>query len=200
MNTMTMTLTTPLQADFEILWQRSQRRAYSLAYRLTGNSADAEDVTQDAYLRAWTHFDSYDRAYSFEAWLNRIITNRVIDLHRRRIRVPMLSLDAPHYEDTDGQTIVQETAAPHSSPEEIVLSPMMDERLERALAALPDRYRKVVWLYDVEERSYLEIADALQCASGTVRSRIHRARQMLRNYMTSGYVTPAAGLRAQKCQ
>jgi RNA polymerase sigma-70 factor (ECF subfamily) len=174
------------QHEFEQLYQRSHRRAYNLAYRLTGNATDAEDVTQDAYVRAWHNFDSYDSSRSFEGWLFRIITNRVIDLRRRQKRVPMYSLDTPVQGDEDGQPLAHEFAAPDSDPEQIVIGPIMEERLQEALAALPDDYRTAILLCDVEQRSYQEIADTMHCAIGTVRSRIHRARVMLRKHMESG--------------
>lgn len=187
--TMTSTMSSTMvgsQREFERLFQRSQRRAYNLAYRLTGNATDAEDVTQDAYVRAWHNFDSYDATRSFEGWLFRIITNRVIDMRRRQKRVPMYSLDTPVQGDEDGQPLAHEFAAPDSNPEQIVLSPIMDERLQEALAALPEDYRRAIMLCDVDQRSYQEIADSMHCAIGTVRSRIHRARVMLRKFMEAG--------------
>ena len=181
-----MTMTSTMiqsQREFEHLFQRSQRRAYNLAYRLTGNATDAEDVTQDAYLRAWHNFDSYDANRSFEGWLFRIITNRVIDMRRRQKRVPMYSLDTPVQGDEDGQPLAHEFAAPDSNPEQLVVGPVMDERLQEALAALPGDYRAAILMCDVDQRSYQEIADSMNCAIGTVRSRIHRARVMLRKFM-----------------
>lgn len=175
------------QREFEHLFQRSHRRAYNLAYRLTGNATDAEDVTQDAYVRAWHNFDSYDASRSFEGWLFRIITNRVIDMRRRQKRVPMYSLDTPVQGDEDGQPLAHEFAAPDSDPEQLVIGPIMDERLQAALTALPTDYRAAILLCDVEQRSYQEIADRMNCAIGTVRSRIHRARVMLRKHMESGH-------------
>jgi RNA polymerase sigma-70 factor (ECF subfamily) len=179
-------MTVDAQGQFEQLFQRSHRRAYNLAYRLTGNATDAEDVTQDAYVRAWHNFASYDASRSFEGWLFRIITNRVIDLRRRQKRVPMYSLDTPVQGDEDGQPLAHEFAAPDSNPEDIVVGPVMEERLQEALASLPADYRSAILLCDVEQRSYQEIADSMHCAIGTVRSRIHRARVMLRKYMESG--------------
>jgi RNA polymerase sigma-70 factor (ECF subfamily) len=182
--------TNTARSEFEELFRRSQRRAYNLAYRLTGNMTDAEDVTQDAYLRAWRNFDSYDSTRSFEGWLFRIITNRVIDLRRRQRRVPMYSLDTPIQGDEDGQPLSHEFAAPNSDPEQIVLEPIMEERLQAALMALPADYRAAILMCDVERRSYQEIAEAMGCAIGTVRSRIHRARVMLRKHLETG--TPAS--------
>lgn len=178
------------QSDFERLFQRSQRRAFNLAYRLTGNAADAEDVTQDAYVRAWHNFDAYDHNRSFEGWLFRIITNRVIDLRRRQKRVPMYSLDTPVPGDEDGQPFTHEFAAPDSDPEDIVLGPVIEERIQKALEALPADYKAAILLCDVEERSYQEIADSMRCAIGTVRSRIHRARVMLRRNLEASPTRP----------
>jgi len=168
-----LTATGGSQTEFEKLFHRSQRRAYNLAYRLTGNSADAEDVTQDAYVRAWNNFSAYDDSRSFEGWLFRIITNRVIDMRRRQKRVPMYSLDAPIQGDDEGQTLAHEFAAPNSDPEEIVVGPVIEERIQKALAALPPDYQSAILMCDVQQRSYQEIATVMHCAIGTVRSRIH---------------------------
>jgi RNA polymerase sigma-70 factor (ECF subfamily) len=176
--------------EFERLFQRSQRRAYNLAYRLTGNVADAEDVTQDAYVRAWHNFDTYDSGRSFEGWLFRIITNRVIDLRRRQKRVPIYSLDSPIAGDDDGQPLAHEFAAPNSDPEQIVVGKVMEEKLQVALASLPEDYRKAILLCDVQQRTYQEIADDMRCAIGTVRSRIHRARVMLRKRLEAAPAKP----------
>lgn len=193
-DSMNITAMSVAQRQFDALFQRSRRRAYNLAYRLTGNAADAEDVTQDAYVRAWHNFETYDPTRSFEGWLFRIITNRVIDMRRRQKRVPMYSLDAPMQGDEDGQPLSYEFAAPDSDPEEIVVGPVMEERLQAALAALPPDYRNAVLLCDVSQRSYQEIAETMGCAIGTVRSRIHRARVMLRRQLQSG----SAPARARK--
>src|SRR5580658_4503609 len=174
------------QHEFEQLFLRSQRRAYNLAYRLTGNAADAEDVTQDAYVRAWHNFDTYDANRSFEGWLFRIITNRVIDMRRRQKRVPMYSLDTPIQGDEDGQPLAHEFAAQQSDPQDIIINPIMDEKLQKALASLPTDYRTAILMCDVEQKSYQEIAIAMRCAIGTVRSRIHRARVMLRKQLETG--------------
>jgi len=193
----TATISGP-QNQFEQLFQRSQRRAYNLAFRLTGNATDAEDVTQDAYVRAWHNFDSYDANRSFEGWLFRIITNRVIDLRRRQKRVPMYSLDSPIQGDDDGQPLAHEFAAPNSDPEQIVVGPVMEERLQIALASLPVDYRKAILLCDVEQRSYQEIADQMHCAIGTVRSRIHRARVMLRKRLEASPAKPRVASRGSR--
>jgi RNA polymerase sigma-70 factor (ECF subfamily) len=177
--------------QFDALFQRSRRRVYRFAYHLTGNAADAEDVMQDAYVRAWQHFDRFDITRSFEGWLFRIITNRVIDLRRRQKRVPMYSLDTAFYLGEETHSISYKFAAPHSDPEEIVVEPILEETLQQALAGLPANYRTAILLCDVDEYSYQDIAATMQCAIGTVRSRIHRARVLLRNNMHSAPGAPA---------
>jgi RNA polymerase sigma-70 factor, ECF subfamily len=171
---------TDSQREFEALYVRSNRRAYNLAYRLLGNATEAEDVTQDAYVRAWRHFGQYDRSRPFEGWLFRIVTNLVVDRRRRQKRVPMYSLDAPLDVDSDGSPLTLDIADSSSDPEALLLRDLFSEPLQKALDALPPDYRSAVLLADVEDRSYEEIAHIMRCPIGTVRSRIHRARQMLR--------------------
>jgi RNA polymerase sigma-70 factor (ECF subfamily) len=166
--------------DFEGLFERSRKRAYRLAYRLCGNVVEAEDITQDAYLRAWTHFAQWDRSRPFETWLFRIVTNLVIDARRRRLRRPTLSLDAPFRLESEGDPMQDQLASTVNNPEELLLQGTMEEALQNALAALPSDYRQVVLLCDVEERNYEEIAAIMGCPIGTVRSRLHRARHALR--------------------
>jgi RNA polymerase sigma-70 factor, ECF subfamily len=171
---------TDSQREFEALYLRSNRRAYNLAYRLLGNATEAEDVTQDAYVRAWRHFGQYDRSRPFEGWLFRIVTNLVVDRRRRQKRVPILSLDAPLDTDSDGTALTLDIPDSTSDPQAILLRDLFSEPLQNALDALPPDYRAAVLLADVEDRSYDEIAGIMRCPIGTVRSRIHRARQMLR--------------------
>lgn len=189
---MTFTLETipTVQQQFEQLFLRSRRRAYNLAYRLTQNTADAEDLTQDAYLRAWQHFDRFDRTHSFEAWLFTILTHLAIDLQRHKKRVRMYSLDMPRQSDADPSPMFSEVADPAADPQEIVVAPLLEERLEAALSALPAVYREVILLGDVECYSYLEIAKRLDCALGTVRSRLYRARQQVRRFLETGADLP----------
>jgi RNA polymerase sigma-70 factor (ECF subfamily) len=171
---------TESQREFEALYVRSNRRAYNLAYRLLGNATEAEDVTQDAYVRAWRHFGQYDRTRPFEGWLFRIVTNLVVDRHRRQKRVPMYSLDAPLETDSDGAPLTLDIPDSSSDPSALLLRDLFSEPLQKALDQLPPDYRSAVLLADVEDRSYEEIAHIMRCPIGTVRSRIHRARHMLR--------------------
>ena len=144
-------------------------RVYRLAYRLTGNQQDAEDLTQDVFIRVFKSLDGYTPG-TFEGWLHRITTNLFLDRMRRasRIRFEGLPDDAERLPGRD------------PSPEAAVLADMFDPDVERALAALPPDFRAAVVLCDVEQLSYEEIAATLGIKLGTVRSRISRGRAMLR--------------------
>jgi RNA polymerase sigma-70 factor (ECF subfamily) len=140
-----------------------------LAYRLTGNAHDAEDLTQDVFIRVFRSLDGYTPG-TFEGWLHRITTNLFLDRMRRaaRIRFEGLPDDAERLPGRD------------PSPEAAVMADEFDADVERALAALPPDFRAAVVLCDIEQLSYEEIAATLNVKLGTVRSRISRGRAMLR--------------------
>lgn len=170
-------------AEFEALVSRTKRQAYNLAYRMTGNREMAEDLTQEAYLRAYRSFDRYDRSMPFENWLFRILTNLFVDSLRRRPKQMPLSLDRAMSSADGDDEFSFEIADPAGDPEEIVLRDVMDEDLQKGLEALPAHFRTAVLLCDVEGLSYEEIARAMNTSVGTVRSRIHRGRKLLRKHM-----------------
>ena len=165
---------------FDRLLREHHRRAFSFAYRLTGNREDAEDLTQDAFLRAYRAFDRYDHDRPFDRWLYRIITNLFIDRLRSRPRTTPLSLDAP-LEGIDGEQVLGEIADDTTDPSRMVMRDVMDERLQAALDRLPPQFRETVVMTDIEGLSYEEAAQLLGCAVGTIRSRLHRARVMMRD-------------------
>lgn len=142
---------------------------YGLAYRLTGNQQDAEDLTQETFMRVFRSLKSY-RPGTFEGWLHRITTNLFLDMvrHRQVIRMEALPED---YDRVPGTL---------KTPEQAVDDAMLDPDLEIALAELQPDYRAVVVLCDVVGLTYEEIASTLGLKMGTVRSRIHRARSSLR--------------------
>jgi RNA polymerase sigma-70 factor (ECF subfamily) len=181
--------------EFEALFTRSYRRAYNMAYHMLGNVSESEDATQEAYLRAWQHFDRYDRSRPFEPWLLRILTNVVIDDRRRRKRVTVLSLDAPVGYDAEGAPLSFELTDPSGDPETLLLQGEFGETVQQALAILPDFYRAAILLVDVEGRTYEKTADIMGCSLGTVRSRIHRGRRMLRRLLEQSGCRPPTFLR-----
>jgi RNA polymerase sigma-70 factor (ECF subfamily) len=169
--------------EFEDLVSRTKRQAYNMAYRMTGNRDDAEDLTQEAYLRAYRSFDKYDRALPFENWFFRILSNLFVDRLRRKPKQAPLSLNQS-LTNADGEDdFTLEVPDEESNPENQFMKDILDERLQNALTAMPKDFRTAVMLCDVEGLSYEEIAKAMGTSIGTVRSRIHRGRLMLRKRM-----------------
>jgi RNA polymerase sigma-70 factor (ECF subfamily) len=187
--------------EFEALFQRSYHRAYNAAYRMMGNASDAEDLTQEAFVRVWAAFDRYDRSRPFEGWLFRILSNLAIDRWRRLSGVTICSLDA---EGVSSRSIASRRSLsyrsaregrgapllacladdhPSAMPEQSYLRAETGLRVRRALSALPGDYRKAVVLADVQGYSYEEIAKYVGCPVGTIRSRLHRGRQLLRQHL-----------------
>lgn len=166
--------------EFESLVARTKRQAYNMAYRMTGNRDDAEDLTQEAYLRAYRSFDKYDRALPFENWFFRILSNLFVDRLRRKPKQTPLSLNQSLTNANGEDDYTLEVADDDANPETQFMKDIVDERLQDALASIPKDFRTAVLLCDVEGLSYEEIARAMGTSIGTVRSRIHRGRRMLR--------------------
>ena len=156
-------------------------RVYRLAYRLTGDKHDAEDLTQEVFVRVFRSLSSY-RPGTFEGWLHRITTNLFLDQARRKARIRFDALA----EDADSRM-----PGRIPSPDTHVLDGQFDDDVEAALAELPPDFRAAVVLCDIEGLTYEEIADVLGVKLGTVRSRIHRGRSMLRTALA--HRAPAPG-------
>lgn len=171
--------------EFEALFNRSYQRAFNLAYRLTGNESDAEDLTQDAYVRAWGSFDRYDRHRSFEVWLLRILSNLAIDRWRRHSSVQIHSLEQTYR--SNGVDVQLSSVLPDKAPgpETQCILNVQGEQIKTALRMLPDNYRMAIILTDIEEWSYEEVAEKMRCPVGTVRSRLHRGRHLLRQHLSA---------------
>jgi RNA polymerase sigma-70 factor (ECF subfamily) len=168
--------------EFDRLVQRYHKQAYNIAYRLTGNNADAEDLVQEAFLRAFRFFGHYRRDLPFENWLYRIMSNLFVDELRRRPKAKIYSLDNPVTGgDLSGDNNAYlEIPDSRENPERVVLHEELDEQIQKALATLPPDFRMTVILADIEGMSYEEISETMRCSLGTVRSRLHRGRKMLR--------------------
>lgn len=165
--------------EFDALVQRYHKQAYNIAYRMAGNHADAEDLTQEAFIRAFRFFGQYRRELPFDSWLYKIMSNVFIDRLRRKPKAWVRSLDQPLVtSDGEAQFDVADTSA---GPEEHVLNHEMDSNIQAALDTLPDAFRLTVIYADIEGLSYEEIAEATNTNIGTVRSRLHRGRRLLRN-------------------
>lgn len=157
---------------FEHLVVRYQRRIFNLALRLLGSRADAEDATQEAFVRAFASLASFRGESRFGTWLYRVAVNACHDLLRRRQR--------EHPGGTEPAPATPRGAAEASGPERVAERAEVRLLLERALAELPVEYRAAVVLRDLHDLSYEEIAHVLGVAVGTVKSRIHRGRRWLR--------------------
>jgi RNA polymerase sigma-70 factor, ECF subfamily len=157
-------------------------RVYRLAYRLSGNQHDAEDLTQETFIRVFRSVQNYQPG-TFEGWLHRITTNLFLDMVRRRGRIRMEALP----EDYD------RVPADDPNPEQIYHDSRLGPDLQAALDSLPPEFRAAVVLCDVEGLSYEEIGATLGVKLGTVRSRIHRGRQALRDYLARHPNSDSAG-------
>jgi RNA polymerase sigma-70 factor, ECF subfamily len=146
---------------------------YGTALRLTGNPADAEDLVQDTYLKAFRSASQYQPGTNLKAWLFTILHNTFLNRRRRAVREPV----SVEPEVLERGSMGLSAAAP--TPEQLLLRDTLDGDLQAALDALPESFRQAVWLRDVEEFSYAEIASMIGVPIGTVMSRISRGRRLL---------------------
>lgn len=153
---------------------------YSAAMRMTHNAADAEDLVQETFLKAYRAYESYEQGTNLRAWLYRILTNTYINSYRAKKRRPEQS-DVDEVEDLYIYRRLGglEGAAAGRSAEEEVLDQFTDEHVKAAIDALPESFRMPVLMADVEGFSYREIAEILDVPIGTVMSRLHRGRKAL---------------------
>jgi RNA polymerase sigma-70 factor, ECF subfamily len=150
---------------------------YSAAFRLTRNSADAEDLIQETFLRAYRAFHQFEPGTNLKAWLYRILTNTFINSYRKRQREPQTISDDEVEDWYLFSKMSEEGMEP--SAEAAVLESLPDEDVQEALSSLPEQFRMAVLLADVEGFSYKEIADIMGVPIGTVMSRLHRGRKAL---------------------
>ena len=167
------------QALFESLVREAYRPAYGLAYRLTGNASEAEDLMQETFVRAFRFFHRYDETLPFASWLYRIMTNAHIDLVRRKGKIRTTSLD---FGGNDGSAS-WEVPDPESAPDREMMRNAVDDTVQAGLLSMTAEFRTAVLLADVEGLAYEEVADIMRTSVGTVRSRIHRGRKQLRAYL-----------------
>jgi RNA polymerase sigma-70 factor, ECF subfamily len=151
---------------------------YPAALRMTRNPADAEDLVQETFLRAYRGFAGFQEGTNLKAWLYRILTNSFINTYRKKQREPV-TVEGP--DDLDEWYLFDRLGARHVEPsaETEVLDTIPDEDVKRALESLPEGFRLAVLLADVEGFSYKEIAEMMGIPIGTVMSRLHRGRKAL---------------------
>ena len=155
---------------------------YSAAMRMARNPADAEDLVQEAYTKAFSAFHQYKPGTNLKAWLYRILTNTYINLYRKRQREPLQS-NSDTIEDWQLARAESHTSRGLRSAEAEALDHLPDSDVKRALQAIPEEFRLAVYFADVEGFAYKEISDIMNTPMGTVMSRLHRGRKMLRDML-----------------
>lgn len=168
--------------DFDAVVTKHGRQVYNVAYRMVGDKYEAEDLTQEAFLRAYKSLGSLKEDDLVDRWLYRIVSNVTIDFLRRKPKKAYLSLNEPIA--TDEGEVNPEVADWSTSPETKIETEQFEGAIQQALNELAPEFRLSLILCDVEGLSYEEISRTLGCNIGTVRSRIHRARKAVRDKLT----------------
>lgn len=151
---------------------------YNMAYRLTRNAEDAQDLVQETYLKAYKHYDKFQKGTNLKAWLFRIMKNTFINNYRKKQTQPPQSAFS-EIEDSFESMVSAEAGSTVKDPEQVILDDVMDEDVQAALDSLREDYRMVILLVDLEGFSYKETAEILDVPVGTVMSRLYRGRRRL---------------------
>ena len=176
------------RALFEILMRRHNQRIYRAARAIVKNESEVEDVMQQAYINAFTHLHQFEERAQFSTWLTRIAVNEAIG-RRQKMRVAAMTEN-----DEESRPHVMETiTSPHPTPEHQAYARELQRVLEEAVDGLPDTYRAVFMLRDIEGLSTSETGEGLGLGEEAVKTRLHRARAMIRAAVTSRIGTAAAG-------
>ena len=161
---------------FEDLVAAYEKNVYNLALRMTGNAQDAEDMAQEAFIKAYNSLSSFRGESKFSVWLYRIVSNVCLDFLRKKNKQGTVSLSV---EDDDGEDSQLDLPDLSQSPEELLEKKLTREAVQRGLKALPEDARQILLLREIQGLSYEEIGQTLGLESGTVKSRIFRARKKL---------------------
>jgi RNA polymerase sigma-70 factor (ECF subfamily) len=177
-------------AAFNEIVIRYKNKIYNYIYRMVGSAEDAEDLTQEVFVKMYVAIDSFRNQSSLNTWLYRIAGNLCIDAHRKRSRRDagfggsVSSLDVPLVSESGDEGPGREVPDSTFEPAKLLAQSEMDSYIQSALSKLPEKMRTVVVLHDIEGLQYEEIADVVGCPLGTVKSRLFNARALLREHLT----------------
>lgn len=159
-------------------------KMYHLAYRMLGQSQEAEDVVQETFLRVYTNLDRYDENQKFSTWIYRIATNLCIDRLRKRRISYSLDAEMPEGEGADWYSLLPSDQA---TPEKEIVLSETQQQIRKAIDSLPEKYKSVVILRYLQDMSLQEIGDVLNMPVTTVKTRVHRGREFLRKKLQSEF-------------
>lgn len=165
---------------FEPLVREYEKNVYNLALRMVKNPEDAQDMTQESFIRAYNSLSSFRGESRFSVWLYRIVSNVCLDHIRAASRRPAVSLST---ENDEGESVELEIADESKSPQELLERKMTREAVRRGLELLPSEHRQILLLREIQGFSYDEISEILSLEHGTVKSRIFRARKKLCEFL-----------------
>lgn len=166
------------KAEFERVALPNLSHLYTAAFYLTKSEAEAEDLVQETYLRAFRFFHKFQPGTNCRAWLLSILRNLFINRYRQKRREPEM-VDLEKIDQAYESMMEQGEKAEKDNPESLFFSQLMDHEVQVALRELPEEFRSAIILVDIEELSYEEAAKAMECSVGTIRSRLSRGRRML---------------------
>lgn len=192
----------PRETSFDVQLLTHLDTMYAVSCRMTRSTAEAEDLVQDTIVKAMRAREQFEPGTNMKAWLLRIMTNTFINRYRRG-GLEREIFDGPDADSLTDGWVGATTMRAMRDPETQALTPLVEAEVQRALDALPDEFRLAVVLSDIEELSYKEIAEAMNCPIGTVMSRLHRGRKLLQKTLREhaeamGIVTESSAKKAQE--
>ncbi|MCC5911761.1 MAG: sigma-70 family RNA polymerase sigma factor [Clostridiaceae bacterium] len=168
--------------SFEILITSYQKTAFNIAYRMLGNFEDANDITQEAFIKVYKSIDKFKGESSFTTWLYAIVNNICLDFLRKKKKIKIISIDKSQGNENYQREIPDET----NTPEVLFEKKEVRRTVQDAINQLKDEHRTIIILRDIQGFSYEEIAEILDISTGTVKSRISRARRSLKVIIGNG--------------
>ncbi len=167
--------------SFEKLVRLHQDQAYRTAFAMLGNTEDAKDATQEAFIKIYKSLNKFKHQSSFSTWMYRIVHNTCLDILRRRKRRREVPVETKNSAGTEGYEIPLEDTG--DGPESLLDYEFLKEEVKKGIGELPEEYQGVIILRDIEGLSYSKVAEVMEISQGTVKSRLNRGRKMLRNYL-----------------